>query len=180
MDKREKILNEIEIYSGKVVKLSKYDVICPNGNLSERELVKHNGGALVLGIKDNKILMIKQYRFAYDKVLLELPAGKLEKNEDPKAAAFREFEEETGYKALNMFDLGVMYPSCGYSNEKIYMYYTTDFSKTAQHLDEDELIDVYEMDIDTVLDMIDRDEIRDAKTICAISKYDRIRKKLRI
>lgn len=171
MDFKEKQIKSDLIYNGKVVKLYVDDVKCPNNNLSKREIIKHNGGVCILAIIDNKVILEKQYRYAYDEVLYELPAGKLEKNENPYDAALREFEEETGYKANTLIDYGKMYPTCGYSNEIIYMYVAKDIIKTKRHLDEDEFIEIEYVNLEEVVDMINKGIIKDAKTICLISKY---------
>ena len=171
MDFKEEQIKSDLIYNGKVVKLYVDDVKCPNNNLSKREIIKHNGGVCILAIIDNKVILEKQYRYAYDEVLYELPAGKLEKNENPYDAALREFEEETGYKANTLIDYGKMYPTCGYSNEIIYMYVAKDIIKTKRHLDEDEFIEIEYVNLEEVVDMINKGIIKDAKTICLISKY---------
>ena len=171
MDFKEKQVKSEQIYNGKVVKLYVDDVLCPNNNVSKREIIKHNGGVCVLAIVDNKVIMEKQYRYAYDEVLYELPAGKLEENEDSYIAGLRELEEETGYKALKLINYGMMYPTCGYSNEIIYLYVAEGLSKTQRNLDEDEFIDIEYIEFDKVVDMINKGIIKDAKTICLISKY---------
>ena len=119
MDMEEKKIDGEIIYDGKVVKLIKDKVLCPNKKEAYREIVKHNGGSAILPItKDNKILLIKQFRYAYNEVLYEIPAGKLELNEDPYSAALRELEEETGFKVEKLESLGIIYPTCGYTKEK--------------------------------------------------------------
>lgn len=160
------------LFQGKVVTLIKDKVLCPNGMESYREVVLHNGGACVLGItNDEKVFLIEQFRYAYNEVLYELPAGKLEASEDPKDAAIREFEEETGYKSNKMEFLGIDYPTCGYSNEKIYLYYTDDFVETHTNFDEGEMILLHRVPIKDVLDMIKQGKIKDGKTINAVMLY---------
>lgn len=168
---RENKKEEMLIYDGKVIKLYKDKVLCPNGSLAFREVVKHSGGSAVLCIKDDSVLLIKQYRYAYDEVLYEIPAGKLENSEDPLLAAKREFEEETGNKPINIEYLGKIYPSCGYTNEVIYIYLVDDFVKTETSFDEDEFIETEFVLFDKVLNMISDGTITDAKTICAINYY---------
>ena len=99
MDKEEKTLKENLIYDGRIIKVYSDDVLCPNGNKSKREYIKHNGGVCILAIKDGFIYFERQFRYPYHKELLELPAGKLEKGEDPKEAAVRELKEEAGISA---------------------------------------------------------------------------------
>ena len=171
MDQKEKKIKSDLIYDGKVIKVYVDEVKTPNGNNAKREIVMHNGGVCILAIVDNKIILEKQYRYAYDKVIYELPAGKLEKGEKPDVAGIRELEEETGYKASKLIDYGYMYPTCGYSNEIIYLYKAEGLVKTHTHLDQDEFIDIEYVDIDKVKKMIIDNEIVDAKSICLLSKY---------
>ena len=111
------------IFQGKVVALHEYDVKLPNGNTAKREVVRHTKGATILAINDkNECLLEHQFRFAYQEVVLELPAGKCKEGEDPLVAAKRELEEETGYKAGKIVKLGEFYPSCGYTDENIYLF----------------------------------------------------------
>lgn len=169
--KEEKISGEV-LFKGKVVTLVKDKVLCPNGNESYREIVKHPGGAAILCItENNEILLEKQFRYAYDEVIYEIPAGKLEYGEDPYNAAIREFEEETGNKADSLIPLGKIYPTCGYSSEIIHLYLAKDYVKTKTHLDEDEVIETLLIPLDKVNEMIINGEIRDAKTICALYTY---------
>lgn len=167
----EKFLNREIIYNGKILRLEKDTVECENGVHAYREIVRHHGGAAILCVAEEKVLLIKQFRYAYNEILYEIPAGKLEENEDPLDAAMREFEEETGNLALDMSYLTTIYPTCGYSSEKIYLYLVTQFKKTITHLDEDEVIEPLWIDVKEVLDMIANGEIKDAKTICALQMY---------
>lgn len=171
MDQKEKQIESKLVYDGKVIKLYLDKVKTPNGNEALREIVKHNGGVCLLALVDNKVILEKQYRYAYDKVLYELPAGKLEANEDSYEAGIRELEEETGYKAASLISYGCMYPTCGYSNEIIYLYKAEGLTKTKRHLDQDENIDLEYVDLETVKKMILNNEIVDAKSICLLSKY---------
>lgn len=169
--KEKKISGEI-LYKGKILTLEKDLVLCPNNEKAYREIVRHNGGAAVLVVNDNnEILLIKQFRYAYDEIIYEIPAGKLELNEDPYEAAKRELEEETGYKAKELISLGIIYPTCGYSSEKIHLYLAKGLSLGHVHLDDDEFIEPLFINIEDVKKMILNNEIKDAKTICAISNY---------
>ncbi|MDE6660686.1 MAG: NUDIX hydrolase [Anaeroplasmataceae bacterium] len=168
----EKFLSRKVLYEGKILRLDLDEVECENGNLAKREIVRHNGGAAILCIsEENKVLMIKQFRYAYNEILYEIPAGKLENEEDPYRAALREFEEETGNVALDLSYLTTIYPTCGYSSEKIYLYLVTKYYPSCQHLDEDEFIEPLWIDLKDVLEMISKGIIRDAKTICALQAY---------
>lgn len=167
----EKFLNRKVIYKGKVLRLEVDQVACEGGVTSFREIVRHHGGAGILCVENEKVLLVKQYRYAYQEELYEIPAGKLEENEDPYRAAMREFEEETGNKALDIMPLMTIYPTVGYSDEKIYLYLVTKYKKTSTHFDEDEQIESNFYDIKEVLQMIQMGKIQDAKTICALETY---------
>lgn len=166
-----KIKGEI-VYDGRIMKIHKDVVMCPNGKEAIREILHHNGGAGVLCLNDkNEVLLIRQFRYAYGETLYEIPAGKLEKGEDPYNAAKRELEEETANKADTLTPLGVIYPTCGYSDEKIYLYLATNTKITKTHFDDDEFITSAYYPLEEVMKMIKDGVIKDAKTICAINYY---------
>ncbi len=168
----EKTIKKNLVFNGRIINVYNDDVLCSNGNQTKRELVSHHGGAGILIVNDKKeILLIEQFRYAYQKDLYEIPAGKLEKGEDPYTAALREMEEETGYKASKLESLGSIYPTCGYSNEIIYLYYADSFIKTSTHFDPDEDITYKWYKLEDVLKMIEDNIILDAKTIVAVYKY---------
>lgn len=171
MGKEEKTIKSNVIYKGRILSLNCDDVLAANGKETKREVVHHNGGVCILAFKDDKVVLIKQFRYSYKQEMFELPAGKLEKGEDAYEAGIRELEEEVGLKAESLTSLGYMYPSCGYTNEIIYLYKANNVTPVERHLDEDEDIDVYYYSLDEVVDMINRNEINDAKTICLILKY---------
>ena len=171
MNKEEKSLKSEMIYDGKVIKVSKDEVLCPNGNTSIREVVHHRGGVAILINVDDKFILEKQYRYALQEEIIEMPAGKLEEGEVPLEAANRECLEETGYKPLEMTFLGAMYPTGGYSSEVIHLYYCSKFIKAERHLDKDECIDLMYLSLDEVEKLIKDNVIKDAKTIVAFSLY---------
>ncbi len=168
MEFTEKTLNSQIIYDGRVVKVFKDSVELSTGQKSFREVVKHLGGVVILAVREDKILLVKQFRYPLREVMFELPAGKLEAGEDPFEAAKRELEEETGYCANKWTNLGYVYTSPGYSNEKLYLFKAEDLEFTHCHPDEGEIIQAFEYKYDEVLKMIDNGEINDAKTLCAI------------
>lgn len=171
MDLTEKTLSSTTIYDGKVIKVMRDEVSLPNGESAYREIVHHNGGATVLAVKDNMVYFVRQYRYAYHDELLELPAGKLNEGEEPEICAIRELEEETGLRATEVSLITKLYPSPGYTDEVIYVYLAKDFVQGTMHLDEDEFLGVITLPLSTVKDMLDRGEIRDAKTIVALRYY---------
>ena len=171
MKKEEKTLKSNVIYDGKILRLNCDDVLTSRGVKTKREVIHPTGGVCVLAIVDGKIPLVKQYRYSYGEEMYELPAGKLEKNEDSYEAGIRELEEEVGLRAEKLTSLGCMYPSCGYTNEVIYLYKAENVKRTERHLDPDEDLDVYFFTLDEITDMIMSNQIKDAKTICLIFKY---------
>lgn len=167
----EKTLHSERIYEGKVVNLFVDDVLLPDGKTSKREYLKHPGGAAILLVENNKILLVKQYRYAYSKAIYEIPAGKLEIAENPQIAAIRELKEETGYVAEKVKFLCTIYPTPGYTNEILYLYQATEFFKGKQKLDNGEFLNVEFLEISEVLRLIELGEICDAKTIISVYNY---------
>lgn len=169
MNFQEKTLKSEQVYDGRIVKVFKDNVELSDGQKAYREVVKHSGGVVILAYKDSEtILFVRQFRYPMKEVMLELPAGKLEYGEDPFVAAKRELEEETGYQAKKWTELGYVYTSPGYSDEKLYLYKAEDLTYTKQNLDEGEILEPLEMSYDEVLKKINDNEIVDAKTLCAI------------
>lgn len=157
------------LYEGKVINLKVNEVKLENGAVASREIVEHPGGVCVLGIDEDKnVLMVKQYRAPFECVLLEAPAGKLDKGEDPLTCGKREFLEETGYTAKKMTYLGEFYPSVGFLTEKIHIYMAEGLKKEEQHLDEDEFLNVLKMPLSELLKMVKNNEIKDAKTVIGL------------
>ena len=169
MEHTEKTIREKTLYEGKVINLKLLDNELEDGSVALREIVEHPGGVCVIGIDENKdVLMVRQYRVPFGKMLLEAPAGKLDKNEDILSAAKREFTEETGYIAKKLTYMGEFYPSVGFLTEKIHIYIGEDLEKRVQKLDDDEFLDVEKYNIDVLYDMVLKNEIKDAKTVIAI------------
>ena len=167
----EKTIDTKNIYSGRVLKFNVDTVELENGMKAERELVLHPGGVGIAAVDgDGYIYMVKQFRKPYDTVLTEIPAGKLEKGEDPELAALRELEEETGIKADGLISLGEFYPSVGYTNEDLHLYLATDIDFGASHPDDDEFVDVCKIHISDAVGMIMSGDIKDGKTIAAVLK----------
>lgn len=166
----EKTLSRNEIYKGRVLTYV-VDTVDVNNTTRTREMVFHPGGVGIVAIDDdNLVYLVKQFRKPYDKAILEIPAGKLEKGEDPKESALRELLEETGYKADKITSLGEFYPSVGYTNEIIHLYLATHLTKDKQNLDDDEYVDVEKISLDDLVDMIMSNEVKDGKTIAGILK----------
>ena len=171
MDKKEITIHSEQMYKGHVVSLKKDTVLCPNGEQSLREIITHRGGVGILVKVDDKFIIEKQFRYALGKEIYELPAGKLEADEEPLEAAKRECLEETGYKPLEMIHLGDMSPTCGYSTEIIHFYYCPKSIKEERHLDSDEVIDLMYLSLEEIEQMIKEDQIIDSKILAVLTLY---------
>jgi len=167
---KEETISSKTVYAGRIIDVKYDDVKLSSGRSAWREVVEHSGGVTICAIHDDKILFVKQYRYPLKQDLLELPAGKLEKGENPHEACKRELEEETGYKANKWTFLGNVYSSAGFCDEKLYLYLAQDLEFVGKHPDEDELLENLEYSLPDVKTMIMNGEITDAKTICAIYK----------
>ncbi|MCQ2546797.1 MAG: NUDIX hydrolase [Clostridia bacterium] len=165
----EKFISSETIYEGAILDVRRDRVTAPKGE-AFREIVGHNGAvAMVAVTDDNRVIMERQYRYACRRVVLEIPAGKIDKGEtDPEAAARRELKEETGYTADTFIHLGSCNPSCAYSEEVIHIYLVKGLKPGEQKLDEDEALEVFEMPFEELYAMAERGEIADAKTLAAL------------
>ena len=144
------------IFSGRIIDVHKDTVMLVDGDIADREVVDH--------------LLVRQFRYPYKETIYEIPAGKLEKGEDPKEAGIREFSEECGAEAEIFESLGEIYPSPGYCGEIIRLFYAKGITYGKQHLDDDEFLDVIKMPIKEVITKIMTNEIKDSKTIAAVFK----------
>ena len=171
MDLTEKQISYEYKFQGKIVNLRVDDALLPNGTTAKREIVEHNGGVCVAPLdKDYNLYFVKQFRYPYMEVVTELPAGKLEKGEDPFEAGKRELKEETGATAQNYIDLGKLYPTPGYCGEIIHMYLATDLEFGEQSPDEDEFLEVYKIPLEKAVEMVMNGELRDSKTQTMVLK----------
>ncbi len=172
MNLSEKQLSTNYIYKGKIIKLRCDTALLPNGNTAAREVVEHNGGVSVAALTENdEILMVRQFRYPYSEVVLEIPAGKRDSiDEDPLACGMRELREETGAVAEKFISLGELYPSPGYCDEIIWMYAATGLSFGEQCPDEDEFLTVEKIPLQKAVEMILNGEIKDSKTQTAVLK----------
>ncbi|MBQ1288455.1 MAG: NUDIX hydrolase [Erysipelotrichaceae bacterium] len=161
----EKQVKREEIYEGKVIHVVKDQVALDDGSLAYREVVLHNGGACIALKKDGLYYMVCQYRYSLGKEMLEFPAGKIEKGEDPDETILREAVEETGYSVKNIRKMGSIIPTCGYCSERIHLYYGEADEKLGQHFDPDERIDLKRFSFAQIKEMIRDGRIDDAKTI---------------
>ncbi len=159
------------IYEGRIINLRRDDALLPNGKPCIREVIEHPGGVCIAALTDNNELMfVRQFRYPYMDVLLELPAGKLERGEDPLESGKRELLEEIGCVAEEYTDLGKFYPTCGYVDEIIYLYLARGLSFGQQKLDEDEFLNIEKIPLERAVEMVMKNEIPDGKTQAAILK----------
>lgn len=173
----EKLLESHLAYQGKVVKL-RLDTYESQDKTKLFELVEHPGAVVLLPIDPKgRILMIRQWRRAVEEILLELPAGTLEENEDPLFCAQRELQEETGFKAGKLTNLTSFYSAPGFCNEKLHLFLAEDLLPSNLPQDEDEGIDLAPMQLSEAIELIEKGLCRDAKTIASILLYQLWRRK---
>lgn len=162
-------INREEIYKGKIISLVKDTIVLPDGRTTTRDVVLHNGAAAIVPIdNEGNILFVRQYRQPAGEELLEIPAGILEKGEDPLECAKRELEEETGYRALELSHICSMYTAVGFCTEMIHIYFAQNLVESKQNLDEDEFVNVEKYSLDEAIEMIFDSRIKDGKTIAGI------------
>ncbi|OYT65447.1 ADP-ribose pyrophosphatase [Candidatus Bathyarchaeota archaeon ex4484_205] len=162
-----RILEKREIYEGSYLRI--FEVTVGEGeNWVKREIVQHPGAVGIIALDGDRLLMIRQYRAALDKYIVEIPAGTLEEGEKPLECAMRELEEETGHRAEEWRLLGEMYPTPGYSTEIITLFYATRLRPGRRKLDVDEEIEVIQVPLREVPKLVSRGEIKDGKTLAGL------------
>ncbi|PUA34124.1 MAG: hypothetical protein B9J98_01715 [Candidatus Terraquivivens tikiterensis] len=165
----EKVVESKFVYKGRLFNVRVDKVLTSWGKSTVREIVEHPGAVVIIPLLDKEtIVLVRQYRHAVGKVLLELPAGTIEAGEDPEMCAYRELEEETGFVAGRMEKVTTLYLAPGYSTEIVHLYVASDLKTVGQKLEPDEKIKVVILKIDDAIDMIVGGEIEDAKTVAGI------------
>ncbi len=169
MKNQVKRLSSEYLFRGKILNLRRDTVLLPNNKEAFREIVENSGAAacLVLTEKHN-LFFVRQFRAPYGKEVLELPAGKVEVGEDPEATIIRELQEEVGVKPLTIEKVGIIYPSPGYTNEIIHLYFTDNYERVALNSDEDEFLDILELPVGEAFKMLAEGKLVDAKTVCLL------------
>lgn len=171
MDLTEKTINKNYVFRGRIINVRCDDALLPDGNPCTREVVEHPGGVCLAPITDKgELIFVRQFRYPYSEVVLELPAGKLERGEDPFEAGKRELEEETGFTAANYYDCGKFYPTPGYCGEIIHFYAAWNLTATQMHPDDDEFLEVEKIPVEKAVEMVLNNEIRDGKTQAFVLK----------
>lgn len=167
----EKTLSSEQKFDGKIVKLFVDKAELENGEIVTREMIKHPGGVCIVPLdENNNVLMVRQFRYPLHKVLLEIPAGKLEFNENHRECGLRELKEETGCTCDEFTYLGNLIPTPAYDNEVIHMYLARGLHGGEQDLDDDEFLDVEKIPLEKAVEMVMNNEIEDAKTQIALLK----------
>lgn len=167
----EKTLSSEIKFAGKIMTVLRDEVELSDGHKSFREVVDKKGGVCVLPLtENNEVVFVNQFRYPYKEVVKELPAGKIETDEDPMVCGIRELSEETGYTSDEIISLGTQYPSPGFTNEILYMYLAKNIKEGAAHLDAGELLTVEKIPLEKAVQMVLDGEILDGKTQTALLK----------
>lgn len=167
----EKTIRTKKIFSGNIISVQVDDVLLPNGKESKREIVKHPGAVAIIPVtKDGNIIFVKQFRKPLERSLIEIPAGKIEENEDPEITAVRELEEETGFTTDTLTYVASFYTSPGFADEIIHLYYTDQLQPLTERVegDEDEFVEIVELSLEEAEQNVRDKKIYDAKTMYAL------------
>ena len=172
----EKTVSSEKVFEGRIIKVKVDKVEMPDGSTSTRELVEHPGGVGIVALTGNdEIILVKQYRKPLDKVIYEIPAGKLDPGEHHRTCGIRELEEETGLSAKVFDYMGFIYPSPGFTDEVTHVYLAKELTQGETHPDDDEFLDVEKVPFERALKMVIDGEISDAKSVFGILKYNMMR-----
>lgn len=164
----EKWIKQEEIHKGKIFSLWGGQVELDNGEVAVREYIRHSGGVGIVPVIGGNVILIRQFRISIERELIELPAGRLEPDEEPMSCAARELEEEIGYRAGRLIPLASYFASVGNSNEKMYLYLALDLEKTERRLESDERIREVVMPLGKIKEKLARQEFEDSKTIIGL------------
>ena len=174
MDMAEKTLESKRAFQGCLLKLDVDQIQLPGGGTAVREVVRHPGGVCVLPLHaDGTVSVVRQFRYPYGEVVTELPAGKLEPGEDPFVAIQRELSEETGFTAGEWHKMGLFYPTPGYTDERLHLYFARDLTPGATHPDADEFLEGDRVRLDALLEQVMDGTLKDGKSIALILKVKR-------
>jgi ADP-ribose pyrophosphatase len=175
MNYEEKTIAKEHIYKGGVINVDKLTVLLPNGKEATRDMVSHPGASVIIPISENdELFMVRQYRKPLEATTLEIPAGKLDAGEDPLDCACRELKEETGINAKNVKHILSIHSTPGFCFEVLHMYVATGLDEGEACSDEDEFISAEKIKISSLIDMVLKHEITDAKSIIGILLADKI------
>jgi len=165
----EKKISSNKVFSGKIIKVYFDDIILPNNKKATREKVWHPGAVGIVPINENnEIILIRQYRYPVEEILIEIPAGKLDKNEPPEQCALRELREEVGATGGTLIHLASFFTTPGFSNELLHLYLAKDFINNKNNPDDDEFLQIVKIPLDECIIMVNKGIIKDAKSIIGI------------
>ena len=181
MNLEEKTISSDIIYESSFISLKVDQVLLPDGNTSKRAIVIHPGASVIVPIDDdNNVILIQQFRKPIEKVIIELPAGKLDENEEPVSCAKRELTEETGYIANKIIKLTQIYTTPGFSNEILHIFLAMDLIKGNNNTDKDEFLEVFKVKLDEAVNWVYNGKILDSKTIIGLlfakNYFERVKK----
>lgn len=175
MNYEEKTLSREEIYRGNIIKVSSLTVALPDGRTATRDVVAHPGASVILPLNERgEAYLVRQFRKPLESMSLELPAGKLDQGEDPGVCAERELKEETGLTADSIKHVISIHTTPGFSDEVIHLYVATGLTEGDSCTDADEFLSTEKLPVGTLVDMVLKGEITDAKSIIGILLADRV------
>jgi len=176
MDLTEHCIDSETMAQGDMLMVKRDSVRLPDGNISYREYVMHPGAVVIVPLLPNgNVVLERQFRYPLHQVFIELPAGKIDPDEDVLKTGQRELLEETGYTAQHWVKLGIQHPCIGYSNEVIHIYLAENLTAGEHQRDDDEMLEVFDLKMEDCLAMIQRGEITDSKTIVALFMAEQYR-----
>lgn len=172
----EKIIGSKRVFDGRLLKVDAVDIELPNGHETTHEVIRHPGAVCIVALDhEGRILVVRQYRTALERVTIEVPAGKIDPGEDPADAVRRELAEETGYVAGDIRRLASIAVAVGYSDEIIHIYMATDLTPGSAHPDEDEFVVAEWVSVESLIDSVLDGRIEDSKTVIAALICDALR-----
>lgn len=171
MELKETTVSQETIYEGIIVNVRRDQARLADGRVTNREVIEHPGGVAVFAMdQEDRVILVRQFRYPMGEVVLELPAGKLEKGEDPRDSGLRELAEETGLVPGNFVSMGCSFSSPGIMEEKIHLFFAEDLTQGETHPDDGEFLEVIRVPYEELLDMARRGEIKDGKSLAGIFK----------
>ena len=175
-DTREVRVDSRTVFDGKLLHVKSDTVRLANGRLTAREWVQHPGAAMILAMPEDKVVLIRQYRYPLDRYFIELPAGKIDPGEDPLATAKREFIEECGYEAAEWRHLSTLHPCIGYSNERIELYLAQGLTQIGRELDDGEFLDVMHVPLAEALGWVRDGRITEPKAVMGLMWAEKLQR----